>query len=105
MPAYDFFCDKCKKTEEQILPMSQYNSIIKCDCGGKQHRIFAKANSNVDIMMKDNPRWSESMGINPDQIEEARKCHPHSTYDDEGRLLIKNRKHKLLEMKRRGYYD
>jgi hypothetical protein len=59
---------------------------------------------NTDLV--NNERWSDAMGVNPDQIPEAMKIFPGSTYDSEsGRLLIKNRKHKLFEAKRRGYAE
>ena len=58
---------------------------------------------NTDLVH--NERWSESMGVVPNQIAEAERTFPGSEYDSEGRLRIKNRKHKLFEMKRRGYTE
>lgn len=42
------------------------------------------------------------MGVNPEQITEAIKTFPESEYAPDGRLVIKNRKHKLFEMRRRN---
>jgi len=86
----------------------------RCEgCGEivKTHKIIFKKHHNpkrtnyVDVMMDDRPRWSDAMGINPEQLPDFLKRYPDSTYDSEGRLLIKNRAHKIKEMSRRGYYD
>ena len=60
---------------------------------------------NVDILMQDNPRWSEAMGCLPNEIVDRRKQFPNSVYDKYGRLLILNRAHKLKEMKRRNMIE
>ena len=60
---------------------------------------------SVNTDMVENPRWSESMGVTPEQIPEAMRTFPGSEYDSEGRLLITSRKHKKFEMKRRGYTE
>ncbi|MHC4332614.1 MAG: hypothetical protein ACYSTZ_00085 [Planctomycetota bacterium] len=66
-------------------------------CRSKKYAV------NTDLV--NNERWSDSMGVQPHQIPEAMQIFPGSTYDSEGRLLIKNRKHKLFEAKRRGYAE
>lgn len=65
----------------------------------------SKKYGSIYTDLVDNERWSESMGVTPEQIPEAVKTFPGSTYDSTGRLLIKNRKHKLQEMKKRGYVE
>jgi len=59
----------------------------------------------VDAMMVDRPRWSSAMGCHPNKIDEARKQFPGSEYNSDGDLLIRNRHHKLQEMKRRGLVE
>jgi hypothetical protein len=66
-------------------------------CRSKKYAV------NTDLV--NNERWSDSMGVQPHQIPEAMQTFPGSTYDSDGRLLIKNRKHKLYEAKRRGYAE
>ena len=66
-------------------------------CRSKRYSV------NTDIV--NNERWSESMGVTPEQVPEAMRTFPGSVYDSEGRLLIKSRKHKIQEMKRRGYAE
>ena len=63
-------------------------------------------NGGVDSLMKENHRWSDSMGCNPEEIPRNMKRFPNSTYHPHtGQLLIKNRHHKLKEMKSRGYVE
>jgi hypothetical protein len=45
------------------------------------------------------------MGCLPEEVPVFEKTFPGSTYDDTGRLLIRNRKHKMMELKRRGYRE
>lgn len=105
MPIYDYKCNKCGKETEQVRSIDDRNSPFKCKCGGKLKRVWSNPH-HINATMVNNERWSETMGINPDQIPEAMKLFPGSEYHPEtGALKIKNRKHKLFEMKRRGYYD
>lgn len=79
-------------------------------CGCKWYRLRflkeGKKKSNpldTNWYEKDNPRWSASMGCNPDQIPMMREHHPDSVYHPEtGDLLVMNRAHKKKEMRRRG---
>lgn len=105
MPIYEYKCQDCGIVFEQYSNIPTRNRKRTCKCGGKADRIICQGACRVSELMKDNPRWSDSMGINPDQLGEARKLFPDSTYDSEGRLLIKNRQHKLYEMKRRGLIE
>jgi len=70
-------------------------------CGHWMRRIFSRVNTDL----VDRPRWSNTMGVNPRQIPQAVKLYPGSVYNEKGQLLIRNRKHKLFEMKRRGMVE
>lgn len=72
---------------------------VKCrKCNGKMKRVYSVVNTDL----VDRPRWSWSMGVNVSQLPEARRLYPDSVYNEKGQLLIRNRKHKLQEMKKRG---
>lgn len=60
---------------------------------------------NIDIMHRDNLRWSWAMGCQPNEIEDRVREHPDRVYDPDGRLLIRNRNHKLRELKRHGMIE
>jgi len=109
MPTYTYRC-KCGSVFDAIVPIRERNKPQKCpDCGGKGRRDeqseFASAGKFNELMV-DRPRWSEAMGVNPEQIPQAMKMFPDSVYHPKtGALLIRNRQHKLKEMKRRGYAE
>jgi len=77
---------------------------IKCNyCGKPAKRSLSDEQVNTDCVSRE--RWSDAMGINPDQIADFRKAYPDSVYDNEGRLLVKSRAHKKKLMKERGYVE
>ena len=87
--------------------MSDSQSLQKCECGKVACRDIGAehAQGNVDGLMKENYRWSRTMGVPANQVQEFRKRYPDSTYNDRGDLLIKSRHHKLQEMKKRDFYE
>lgn len=80
--------------------------IVCPDCNGKWYRLtFCKdevrENKGVNWYEKDNERWSTSMGVPANQVEQFSKRFPNSTYSKDGRLLIKNRADKKRQMSER----
>jgi len=107
MPIYCYLCKKCGKIFEEMATISARNNPIECKCGSIANRNI-KAELAIGSRTKritDNPRWSLSMGVPAGQVDAFRKRFPNSTYDNQGRLLIKRRKHKLQEMKARGFVE
>ena len=107
MPSYTATC-KCGRTFSYISTISARNEPTECDCGG-----LAKRDVEAELApgkerhkwITENERFSVSAGVPVPQIEQFKKLYPGSIYDSKGRLLIKNRKHKLYEMKRRGMVE
>lgn len=103
MPIYRYCCEKNHEAEE-FCHITDIQEKIKCStCGSWAFRQFRSGPFNTDIGHKE--RYSESMGVNPEQIDLAKKTFPGSEYTPDGRLIIKNRRHKLYEAKRRGYAE
>ena len=103
MPMYDFKCRCCGKVFELIVPVGM--GTVNCfNCDGVAEKIYSPPTAG-DATMIDNERFSDAMGINPNQLPAFMKQFPGSEYNSEGQLKIKNREHKKLEMKRRDYYD
>lgn len=103
-------CEKCDKTFDYHSHIDGRNCPVFCNfCDGKAHRDveaeFAKRRGDKKKWVTDNERWSLAAGVPVSQLNEFRKRFPESTYDNKGRLLIKNRKHKLQELKRRGMIE
>lgn len=107
MPSYTATC-KCGKTFRYMSTISGRNEPTECECGLMANRDVGAELAPRESSHKwitENERWSTAAGVPPSQVEEFRKRFPDSTYRDDGRLLIKNRKHKLYEMKRRGMIE
>lgn len=106
MPTYCFKCD-CGKTYEQTLPMSECNKPLVCECGkeAKRDLVAEHSGGGVDCLMKENERWSLSMGVPASQVNEFRRRFPGSTYRSDGALLIKSRHDKLRQMKERNFKE
>jgi len=109
-------CSHCGSKVDLQTPEEKFNK--KCSECGEDIRSYtirqvdsvsqttSKNTCHVDALMKENKRWSWSMGVNTSQIPEMMKKYPGSEYHPKtGQLLIKNRVHKLREMKRRGYAE
>ena len=103
MPSYMYTCKKCGSIFSDINTVSKRDTT-ECECGGKAERnVEAElAPKKMIKWVTEKERWSTSMGVPRDQVDEFRKRFPNSTYRDDGRLLIKNRSDKLRQMKERG---
>ena len=107
MPTYCYQCSDCGENFEIIASMSESSKPRKCTCGGKALRNLQleQAQGNVDGLMKDNPRWSWALGINPNQIKEAMKKHPNAVFNSKGQMLIRNRQEKKQRMKEAKFIE
>ena len=82
-----------------ICPHCKHKCKLKCVDKTLVHNEKYQGN----ITYAKNERYSEAMGVQVEQIPEAMRMFPDSEYHPEtGALRIKNRAHKLKEMKRRG---
>lgn len=106
MPEFTASC-KCGRIFRYISTISARNEPVECECGSMADRdIEAElAVGSRNKWVSDNPRWSISMGVPPGQVNEFRKRFPNSAYDNRGRLLVKNRKDKLRQMKERDFCE
>lgn len=104
---YTYKCKVCQNVFDEINDI-EHRAMAVCPlCKGNSFRNMEtelKTKSNFAALMG-HERWSEAMGCLPNEIPDRMKRFPGSTYDSEGRLLIKNRQHKLYEMKRRGVIE
>lgn len=102
MPMYTYVCDVCGMVFDYIECLAKRNEAQHCPgCNGPASRNMGL--EHIDQrQIPEHERYSNSMGVNPEQIKEAEKNFPGSQYTPDGRLIIHNRQHKLQEMKRRG---
>ena len=90
-------CPKCEKE-------------AKCKAIPKSTPLYYQAKPkgercNWDSQHIDNERWSDAMGINPDQREEFGKAFPWMEFDREGRCRVGSRQEKKKIMKARGMVE
>lgn len=107
MPLYTAKCLVCDKVFNYWSSIDQRNLPQVCECGGQANRDI-ESELNLGTGMKwitEKERWSVSMGVPASQVEEFRKRFPNSTYDNQGRLLIKSRSDKLRQAKERGFVE
>jgi len=102
MPVYEYRCAECGQITTRFESIHSNRKTVKCDkCGKKAVRIVSLPNTDL----KENIRFSVSMGVDPSQIENAERAWPGSKYDKQGRLIIRNRKEKLERLRQRHYQE
>lgn len=80
-------CPDCKSVGCRVIYRTRTDTKTKGYCG-------------VDALMKDNHRWSWSMGVNVEDIPKMNKLYPDRVYNPKtGQLLVKNRTEKKKLMK------
>jgi len=108
MPNYSAKCTNCYKKFRYSSTIAKRNEPPWCSCGSFTVRDIEAEFAAVGDRHKwvtDNERWSLSMGVPVAQLDEFRKRFPNSTYDNKGRLLIKNRKDKIRQMNERNFCE
>lgn len=108
IPEYSYRCRECNAVFRDVNTIGKRRSS-NCECGGKANRDIdaelAHARGSRVKQITENERWSRSMGVPRKQLAEFRKRFPNSTYDNDGRLLIKSRSDKKRQMKERGFVE
>lgn len=104
----------CGNHGDDIFDGAYNQKCSKCNRHQRNYTIKYSLNKNtewknkggVDVLMKDSPRWSDSLGVNPLQIPQFKKQFGDlMEFDKDGRCLVKNRHHKKQLMKARGYVE
>lgn len=106
MPSYGYLCERCGNFHS-INTITERNKTECPKCGRVCERdIDYELNSGSELEVgTDHPRWSWSMAVPPSQLPEFRKRYPDITFNDRGQPLIKNRKDKLRQMKKRDFME
>jgi len=101
MPEYHFACDKCKRADSVIWPMSRSGELLDCEvCGGKMYRVY---NFSVGGDEYSKPVVSDALAMNPDQIPEHREHFPDVEVRPDGRPVFKDFKQHDNYLKKTGF--
>jgi len=105
MPIYTYKCSKCHTVTDETRTISMRDCPLQCSCGSAAERslVDEMRGSAVDATMKENERWSWSMGVHLDQIPAMVKRYPGSEYCPKtGCLRVSSRQDKVRKMEQRG---
>jgi len=97
------FCPQCskqgaRKSVNKNTPLYNTEKIR-----GLQSPLYPDC--RVDALHVNNERWSDAMGINPNQIPEFNKKFPWMKFNREGQCRVSSRHDKLKIMKARGMVE
>lgn len=108
MPTYTYKCSKCHTVFDKTTTISDRDTPQACSCGclGERSFVDEKQGCAVDATMKENERWSWSMGVHVNQIPQMERMYPGSKYHPvTGQLQVTSRQDKIKKMKQRGLIE
>lgn len=94
-----FECCRCGFVEEY-----RDRTPSKCPKCDLSHYILSYT-KRQKVNAEDHPRWSDALGVNPNQIPAFKRRFPYMEFDPEGRCLVRNRQEKKRILKDRGYVE
>lgn len=105
MPMYEFKCRKCGNHDSVVRPMAESEKLHTCPkCGYVMFRDWA-AEQGGRGHAEAATFYSDSLGVHPSQVEEARKRFPNRTFLDDGRMAIKDYQEYKAVLKEIGFVD
>jgi len=105
VPFYGYKCKKCGNFKDlNTISGREKTQCPKCRQECDRDVEFELSVGDTQVVT-DHPRWSWSMAVPVSQLPEFRKKYPNITWNDKGQPLIKNRKDKLEQCKKRGFVE
>ena len=108
MPMYAFRCTECGHKESFLLPIKGRHACPNCPkCGTHktmERDVSAEGGASTNKQY-DNPIYSESMGVAPDQVGERRAKFPDIPHTDDGRVIINSLADQNRITKQLGFAD
>jgi putative FmdB family regulatory protein len=87
MPIYEYYCDKCEETFEEILPMAKYDEPTTEPCPGCQltgtiHRgVPSSIQTGVDANVTPNKKTGGQWGQLVDKMKKGLPPSHHAQFD------------------------
>jgi hypothetical protein len=93
MPTYSFTHHESGETIEQHFPVDERpNSIVRN--GLRYDYDFVASVRTVRTPPPMYPQRSEALACSPHEVDEYRRAFPKHDYDDEGRPLVRSKRHR-----------
>lgn len=111
MPVYTYKCSNCHNVFDDITTVEDRNNTKRCsECAGYGERVDIGTEnvgaSGVNGLMKENLRWSDSLGCTELDFPRMQKLHPGSIWRKRPsggyQMGIRNRQEKLQRMNEAG---
>lgn len=86
MPIYCYYCPECGERSERSKLMSQSAEPESClSCSARMVRDHSAEHVNSGNKEYGKTKWSDSLAVSPDQIQEHKRTFPDIRVDDQGR--------------------
>ena len=110
MPFYQYHCDYCGEDQERLCLMSEVRQTVKCKCGKKMERNYAKemgVQYQGDSPTKGEP--SLALAVSPEDVpqtmaEDKQMGASASGWNKNGEPHFDSDVHKRKYMKAHGYH-
>lgn len=102
---YSFICEKCGRKLEQLREVEKRNDLALCSCGEQMYRDFQADLPAVGGGAKKyrKPIISDSLAVNPNQVEEHRRLFPDVKILDDGRPVFEDYKTHDAYLEKTGF--
>lgn len=115
MPTYEYECSVCKHREDQVRTIAARDEVRHCP----RCLAHAKVENQPGVMVRDvaasmrvhtdtgyqQPIYSDSMGIEPSAVAQARRDNPHHEYTDDGRMVFRSHQQRERILRESGFVD
>lgn len=105
MPLFDFICEDCAETTEELYLMTEEITPPACKtCGGTTYRSWTLGNG---VTSGERPRVSSALGVHPSQIAsgEAERVHPGARFNERGDMLLSGMTEQKKRLRERGWIN
>lgn len=106
MPLYSYRCS-VGHVHDNVRRIDDRDTPSTCpSCGGDAQR---DAVESMRVHSTDqgyqSPVLSRALGVNPNQIDEARRQFPHHEFHPDGRMILRSHAQRKRVMRELGYHD
>lgn len=109
MPVYTFKCSVCGHVHDEVRTIANRSLPSPCpqqQCDGAMERaMFLERTATPPEMEYSRPFLSEALGVDPSQINDAKRRFPDHKFHPDGRMIIESHKERKQVIKDLGFRD